>query len=221
MNLMEKIFQEVEKYVSQAFGQEGSGHDIYHLKRVFNIALNIQEKEGGDRLIIGVAALLHDIHRLMQSSAKKVVTPEESLPRVKEILDTLDLKAEQKNRILNSIVFHENYNFSNTEKVSLDIETQILQDADRLDAIGAIGIGRCFTYSGHYDIPMWLPEVPVDDKIYKVTVHDPSALHHFYTKLLKLGSDMNTDTGRRMAKERHKFMQDFVTRFLDEWGGKF
>ena len=217
---MEKIFQEVEKYVSQAFGQEGTGHDIYHLKRVFNIALNIQEKEGGDRLIIGVAALLHDVHRLMQSNAKKIVTPEESLPRVKEILDTFDLKDEQKNKILNSIGFHENYNFSNTEKISLDIETQILQDADRLDAIGAIGIGRCFTYCGHYDIPMWLPDIAVNDKDYKLTVHDPSALHHFYTKLLKLGNDMNTDTGRHMAKERHKFMQDFVTHFLDEWNGK-
>jgi len=216
---MEEIFKLTEASVSKDFLSESSGHDINHLKRVFNIALHLQSVEGGDRLVVGVSALLHDVHRLIKPIGNKVFTPEESLPKIRQILDNLNLTEEQKQKILNSVQFHENYNFANKEKISLDIETQIIQDADRIDAIGAIGVARCFTYCGHHNLPMWIPELAPDEKGYDSSKNDPSGIHHFYSKLLKLGGDMNTETGREIAKSRHEFTKHFLDRFLREWDG--
>jgi uncharacterized protein len=218
---MLKIFKSAEKIVAKHFKTESSGHDLYHLRRVFNVAMNIQSVEGGDKLVIGVAALLHDVHRLMDDGkSNKAITPEESLPKVKKLLDGIDVSDKQKAAILKCILFHENYNFANDKKIVLDLETQILQDADRIDAIGAIGVARCFTYSGHYNIPMWLPELGINNDKYNSTIKDPSAIHHFNSKLLKLGGDMNTITGRRLAKNRHDYIKKYLEQFLAEWAGE-
>lgn len=217
---MEKILENLEKKLRELFKGENSGHDIYHLKRVSNIALTIQEKEGGDRFVIGIAALLHDVHRIIEKETGKFCPPKESLFMIKEILEPFDISEDKKEMILHCIEFHEEYAFTKEGKTVEDKETLIVQDADNLDAIGAIGIARTFMYSGANGIPMWLPEFPLKEGVYSDENRDPSCLHHFYNKLLRLKKNMNTETGKKMAELRHKVIQDFVNEFVDEWQGK-
>lgn len=217
---MEKILQQLEQEVKNVFHAKESAHDIYHLQRVLNLALTLQKKEGGDRLVIAVVAFLHDLHRVIQKETGKFCSPKDSLPRTKDILDKVQLTAEQKAKILHCIEYHEEYNFSKNGKTANDLETLIVQDADNLDAIGAVGIGRTFAYSGAYNIPMWNPKKPFDREFYDEDEHDPSTLHHFYSKLLKLKDNMNTATAKRMASKRHKFMELFLKEFFNEWAGK-
>ncbi|PJA48976.1 MAG: metal-dependent phosphohydrolase [candidate division SR1 bacterium CG_4_9_14_3_um_filter_40_9] len=217
---MEEIIQQLEKEVKELFHTESSGHDIYHLKRVLNNALTIQEKEGGNRLIIAVSAFLHDIHRIIQKESGKFCSPRDSLPKVKKILDKTSLAEEQKGKVLHCIEFHEEYDFSDNGKTVNDIETLILQDADNLDAIGAIGIGRTFSFGGANGLNMWIPEKSFDRSTFDESEKDPSTIHHFYSKLLKLKENMNTKTAKKMVVERHKFMELFLQEFFDEWNGK-
>lgn len=217
---MEKIIQQLEKTVAKIFHSESSGHDINHLKRVLNLALTIQKKEGGDEIVIGVSAFLHDIHRVMQKELGKFVSPKDSLPKIKEILETIEITEEQKEKILHCVEFHEEYAFSTEGKTVNDIETLVVQDADNLDAIGAIGVGRTFAYSGAHQIPMWIPEIPFDRKFYTEEKHDPSTIHHFYSKLFRLKDNMNTETAKKMAESRHKYMENFLEEFFAEWNGE-
>ncbi|MFH1890639.1 MAG: HD domain-containing protein [Candidatus Kuenenbacteria bacterium] len=215
-----KIINKLEKQIISLFHSEGSGHDIYHLKRVFNLALQIQKKEGGDKLVIGVASFLHDIHRIIQKETGKFCSPKSSLPTIKEILEKVRLPKNKIEKILHCIQFHEEYDFSEKGKTVEDIETLIVQDADNLDAIGAIGIGRTFTFGGNSARPMWIPELFFDRKIFDESELDPSTIHHFYSKLLKLKNNMNTQTARKMALQRHKFMKIFLDEFFKEWKGE-
>ncbi|MCD4704790.1 HD domain-containing protein [bacterium] len=217
---MEKIISQLENKIKKLFHKESSGHSIYHLKRVLNIALELQKKEGGDRLIIGISAFLHDIHRIIQKETGQFCSGKDSLPRIREILNEVELSLEQKNKILHCIEFHEEYDFTKNGQTVDDIETLILQDADNLDAIGAIGIGRTFSFGGAHGLPMWKDEKPFDQKLYDISKNDPSTIHHFYNKLLKLENNMNTKTARKMAHQRHKFMKKFLKQFFAEWKGK-
>ncbi|MFH1276078.1 MAG: HD domain-containing protein [Candidatus Woesearchaeota archaeon] len=182
--------------------------------------LLFKKKEGGDKLVITVSALLHDIHRIIQKETGKFCSPKDSLPKIREILDKINLTEEQRKKVLHCIEFHEEYNFSTHGKTIFDIETLILQDADNLDAIGAIGIGRTFSFGGANDLTIWIPEKPFDRDTYEESENDPSTIHHFYSKLLKLKGNMNTKTAKDMANKRHKFMKLFLQEFFDEWSGK-
>lgn len=184
-----------------------------------NIAINICDKESGDKLIVGISAFMHDIHRIMQNETGKFVSPKESLSKVREILSNTDLSEDIVNKICYCIEYHENYNW-NGNNVS-DINTLILQDADNLDAIGAIGIGRTFSYGGAHSVLMYDEETPLNnDKDYSETNgDDPSTIHHFYHKLFNLANNMNTKTAKEQAISRTEFMKEFVSEFLDEWHG--
>ena len=217
---MEKYLEPLGNKIRKMFASESSGHDINHLKRVHNIALHIQSKEGGDRTIIGISAILHDIHRLQEKETGKFCPPKDSLPIVEKLLQEVDFPKAKIKSVLHCIEFHEEYGFSKKGKTVKDIETLILQDADNLDAIGAIGIGRTFSFGGAYGIPMWIPEEPLGKRHYDESERDPSTLHHFYSKLLKLKGNMNTKTGKSMAEERHKFMEKFANEFQKEWKGE-
>jgi len=217
---MKEIIQELEEEIKELFHNESSGHDIYHLKRTLNNALALQEKEGGDKLIIAVSAFLHDIHRIIQKETGKFCSPKDSLPKVKEILDKTKLSEEQKEKILHCIEYHEEYNFTENGKTVDDIETLILQDADNLDAIGAVGIGRTFSFGGSHNVTMWVPEKPFDRATFDESERDPSIVHHFHSKLLKLKDNMNTETAKKIANKRHEFMEAFLEEFFDEWNGK-
>jgi uncharacterized protein len=143
---MKQIVTQIEKEIKKIFND--SSHDFYHMKRTYALALNIQQKEGGDKIVIGVAALLHDIHRIIGRKSGKYCSPKDSLKEVNKILNKLNLKEDQKKRILHCIEFHEEYDFSKNGKTVNDLETLILQDADNLDAIGAIGIIRNAMFVG-------------------------------------------------------------------------
>jgi len=146
--------------------------------------------------------------------------PKDSLPKVREILGRTDLSEEKKEKILHCIEFHEEYGFSKSGKTVTDIETLILQDADNLDAMGAIGIGRTFLFSGAHTLPLWIPEKPFDRETFDESEKDPSTIHHFHSKLLKLKDNMNTKTAKAMALKRHKVMEAFLKEFFAEWQGK-
>jgi uncharacterized protein len=217
---MNNILRELEQTIQKMFQSENSGHDIHHLKRVMALAVHLQKSEGGDKLVIAVAAYLHDVHRLIQQETGKYCSPQDSLPKVIEIMNKTDIPQHKRENILHCIEFHEEYNFSKQGKSVDDIETLILQDADNLDAIGAIGIARTFMYGGAYKVPMWVPEDPFDQESYDESASaDPSAIHHFYSKLLKLKGNMNTTTAKKMADKRHKFMEYFLEEFFSEWKG--
>lgn len=216
-----KIYLEkLDKKIKGMFSSESSGHDIFHLHRVLDLALHLQEKEGGEKLIIGVSALLHDIHRLMEKESGVFCPPTDSLPAVQKLLEEVDFPADYISKVLHSIEHHEEYGFSKEGKTVNDLETLILQDADNLDAIGAIGVGRTFAFGGAHGVPMWIPEKPFDREVYDESEKDPSIIHHFYSKLFKLEGNMNTATARNMAKERTDFMRKFVEQFINEWKGE-
>lgn len=217
--MLEKYIQIIKPYIIDLFKDDSSGHDISHLIRTMNIAINICDKENGNKLIVGISAFMHDIHRIMQNETGKFVSPKESLSKVREILSNTDLSEDIVNKICYCIEYHENYNW-NGNNVS-DINTLILQDADNLDAIGAIGIGRTFSYGGAHNVLMYDEEIPLNnDKDYsEANGNDPSTIHHFYHKLFNLTNNMNTKTAKEQSIARTEFMKEFVNEFLDEWHG--
>ena len=224
--MLEDYIERLKPYVIDLFKDDSSGHDISHLIRTMNSALYIQEKEGGDRIIIGISAFLHDVHRIMENEINATsdkyifVSPKDSIPKVKEILSNINLEEEQINKICFCIEHHEEYNW-NGENVD-DLNTLILQDADNLDAIGAIGIGRAFSYSGVHNMPMYDEEKELIIEENFVEGHnDPSVIHHFYHKLFKLGDNMNTKTAKELANKRIDFMKDFTKEFIDEWKANY
>ena len=219
--MLENYINQLKPYVLDLFKKDSSGHDITHLERTMKIALYLQSKEGGDKIIIGISAFLHDVHRILQNEKGCFVTPKDSLDKIREILSNTDLTNEQIRKICYCIEYHEQYNW-NGNNVN-DLNTLILQDADNLDAIGAIGIGRTFSYCGSHSIPMYNDKVPLneDNNYFESNNHDPSTIHHFYHKLFKLEDNMNTNTAKKLAKERIVLMKKFVKEFLNEWNANF
>lgn len=217
--MVEKYIEELRPHVLELFKKDSSGHDIGHLERTVRNAIYIQEREGGDRIVIGIAAFLHDIHRIMQNETGMFVSPKDSLKTVREILGNVDLTQEQIDKICYCIEFHEEYNW-NKNNVN-DLNTWILQDADNLEAIGAIGVARAFVYGGAHKISMYDEEIPLNEKedFVEALGDNESTIHHFYHKLFKLGDYMNTQTAKEMAKKRIDFMKEFTEVFFDEWKG--
>jgi len=180
------------------------GHDWLHAERVYRMCMKIGEKEGGDAEVLAAAALLHDVgvqHELEQD----VDHSEESAKIAGEILCEIGFSSDKIKRVQEAIRQHR---FRNSIKATA-LEAKILQDADRLDAIGAIGIARTFSYGGSRKIPMYSEGKKV-----------ASTLQHFYDKLLKIRDLLNTETAKKIAKERHEFMEAFLLRFLKEIKGE-
>jgi len=220
--MLEDYINKLKPEVLKLFKNDSSGHDITHLERTMNLALYLQKFEGGDKIVIGISAFLHDVHRILQNETGKFVSPKDSLWKVKEILSVVDLSNEQLKQILHAIEYHEVYNWNNPQNKENDINTLILQDADNLDAIGAIGIGRTFTYGGAHNVPMYDNTVSLEMKndYAEEKGNDASTIHHFYHKLFKLGENMNTQKAKELADSRIQFMKQFVEEFLDEWNGE-
>ena len=219
--MLEKYIEQLKPIVLDYFKKDSSGHDISHLERIMRTALYLQEKEGGDKIIIGIPSFLHDVHRIMQNERGVFVSPKDSLDTIKEILSNIDLSEEQVEKICYCIEYHEQYNW-NGNNVN-DINTLILQDADNLDGIGAIGIGRTFSYGGSHNIIMYSEKTPLNENndYSEFNGDDESTIHHFYHKLFKLGDNMNTQTGKELAKKRIDFMKLFVKEFLNEWNANY
>jgi uncharacterized protein len=184
------------------------------------MALRIQSKEGGDRLVIGVAAFIHDVHRFIQADSGKYCTPKDSLPIVKRFLEDIGFPQDKLQEVLHVVEHHEDYGFSKKGKIVKDIETLIVQDADNIDAMGAIGMARTFAFAALLKEPLWIPSSESKRKYHDESKLEVSAIHHFYNKLFKLKNNMNTKTAKKIAVSRHKYMLDFVKQFKDEWYGR-
>jgi uncharacterized protein len=214
---MEKvIIQQIETFVKNTLGDDTTGHDWYHIERVRRNALYIWEQEQrGDRFIIEVAALLHDI-----PDGKLNISEEIGYQRLHTFLEQVQIEPEYKDHVLQIISA---ISFNGGQKRDLkSIEAKIVQDADRLDAIGAIGIARVFAYGGKKGQPIYDPSLSLREEM---TIEEyrngkSSSIHHFYEKLLKLRELMHTETAKKMAHERHEFMKVFLHQFYSEWAGQ-
>lgn len=202
-----------EEFVKEQLGQDTTGHDWWHTHRVRNTACEIAEIEHADVFICTMAALLHDV-----ADEKLNPSKEAGLQKVHTWLTDNLADKEQIHHIMMII---ETMSFSGGGGQPMQtLEGQVVQDADRLDALGAIGIARTFIFSGAKGRPAYDPEVPPRDETLQKEYRDYSkgtAVNHFYEKLLKLKFLMNTDYGRKLAEERHDFMLSYLDQFYKEW----
>lgn len=207
--------------LTELFKNEKTGHSIDHLERVLAYALKICEKEGGNKNVIAIASYAHDIHRIMGSQLGRFCTPIESLPMVKQLIDPLELTAEEKKHILYAIEHHEEYAFGKEKVTISDIESKIVQDADNLDAIGAIAIVRAFRYGSANSMLDYDPSVEFYQNEYTESVNDKSTLHHLYNKSLRLGEYLHTQTAKQIAMPKTKLIKDFIEVYLKEFNCDF
>ncbi len=221
MDKLNTILEQLRAKVNSYFSKDATGHNTDHLERTLNYALYLQSKEGGDKTVVAVSALIHDVHRIMSGVQGKFVSPKESLPVVADFLNDLELTDEQKQHILNAVEHHEEYSFNNKGVTVTDIESKILQDADNLDAIGAIGLVRCIKYGHTNNLVEYNPDVPLYRNAYNEGMEEVSSIHHIYNKLMRLGDHMNTKTARKLAKKKTKLMAQFVDMYIKEFNGEF
>lgn len=211
MNQYQQL-KSAEQYMKDFHQTDHTGHDINHVMRVVKMALFISEQEGyGNPYIIQMAALLHD------TVDTKLTDETAAENQLIEFLNRIEVSGQDQEKIMHitkNISFRHNVD----QEIPLSKEGYIVRDADRLDAIGAIGIARTFQFAGHFDEPMW--QRPIPDSINsdnELEGYDPSAIKHFYDKLFKLKDLMHTETASEIAQERHRFMEFFVAQFFNEW----
>ena len=216
MLLHQEIIVRVAAEVKAQFSSEGSGHDWFHIERVWKNAKRIGVTEPADMFVVELAALLHDIADWKFHSGDEAIGP----ARARELLMVHNVSAEVIEHVV-LIIATMSYKGAGVPTPMATIEGKIVQDADRLDAIGAIGIARTFAYGGHkgrllYD-PDRKPEMHTSKEAYFKT--DAPTINHFYEKLLLLKDRMNTAEAKRMAEGRHRFMEQYLEQFYGEWEG--
>jgi uncharacterized protein len=211
----EKFYEELKRKI-QPYFEEVGGHEFDHTQRVYNLSLQIAKEEKIDLDVIKASALLHDIARKKQDECEnKICHAEEGAKISREILEKTDFP---KNKISTVCSAIETHRFSKKLKPETK-EAEILQDADRLDALGAIAIGRIFSYSGKNNRPMHNPKIKPQE--YKHNTNSETSINHIYEKILELKPEtFRTKKAKEIAKERYKFVQEFVNRFVKEWEGK-
>ena len=214
---MQATIQKTIDFVQKTLANAEAGHDWFHIERVFKTAQTINQQENGDELVVAFAALLHDIADPKFNNGDEELGPNMAASFLASIAVDAEVIAHVK-LIIQNMSFKNSFDGAGfTSK-----EMQIVQDADRLDAIGAIGIARAFTYGGFknrvlYD-PAILPEEHLTKESYKNTT--APTINHFYEKLLLLKDMMNTEAGKAIAIERHNFMLLYLEHFYKEWDGK-
>jgi len=214
---MQNIIHQTINFVKITLANAETGHDWFHIERVYKTAQTINNIEKGEELVVELAALLHDIADSKFNNGDEEIGPqkagdfmrsvgvaEDTINHVQEIIRNLSFKA----------------SFGNITFKSKELA--IVQDADRLDAIGAIGIARAFTYGGYKNRVLYDPAVPVNLNMNKEEYKNTTAptINHFYEKLLLLKDLMKTETGKEMALQRHAFMLAYLDQFYGEWEGK-
>jgi len=210
----------IERTVEHAKGKltaEYAAHDWWHTFRVWKMAKYLAEKENADGFIVELAALLHDIADWKFHNGDESVGHRQA----KEWLEELGVDKESVDRIC-EIIATEPFMGEGHKQEMKTIEGKVVQDADRLDAIGAIGVARVFAFGGHLGNPIHNPnDKPIKNKtVEEYKKMNATAINHFYEKLLLLKDRMNTETAKRIAEGRHKFMEEFLERFFEEWEGK-
>lgn len=209
------VINKTEQWVKDQLLNETTGHDWYHIVRVTNVAKEIGEKENADLFIIEIASLLHDLaDDKVNKNGQQVITDirywlknhnvdKTNIEHIINIIQTISFKGGHESRLHT-------------------LEAEVVQDADRIDALGAIGIARAFQYSGSQGQAIYDPNLFVRKHMTfeEYRNEKSSAVHHFYEKLLRLKDKMNTETGKQMARERHEFMENFLEQFYKEWYSK-
>ena len=213
----EEILNKIKRYVKEVCKNDSSGHDWWHIQRVYNNAMLINQKEGANEFVLTAIVLMHDLydHKFYDGNI------EEKLEELLKQLQVYEyISEEYRNNIINSCA---NLGFSSNFSVKKELsqEGKIAQDADRLDALGAIGIARTFAYGGKKGKLIYNPNNNglVEKKEY-VQKGSRTSISHFYDKLLKIKDSINTDTAKEISIKRHKFMEDFLNEFFDEWNGE-
>ncbi|MCC6289251.1 MAG: HD domain-containing protein [Chitinophagaceae bacterium] len=196
----QQILDSVKQTIHQQFSGEGTGHDYFHIERVVNVAVQIATKENADVFLVELAAWLHDVgdYKLHNGIDKS----EELITGILHVLDVPEKTIDKVIEIVSQVSFSKG-------KMAESIEAKIVQDADRLDALGAIGLARVFAYGGSKQREIYNPDDPAG-----------TSIQHFYDKLLKLREKMNTISGKAIARERHVFLESFLQQFYKEWNGE-
>ncbi len=211
------LIQKIEAKVKEQFEGEGTGHDWHHIDRVRKNSLTLGEREGADLEVVNLGALLHDIadHKFHNNDLS--VGPNTSRKLILEFGGTAEL-AER----IAVLVAEISFKGAGVETPVSTIEAAVVQDADRMDAIGAIGIARAFAYGGSKHRAMYNPELRpnLHNDFQAYATDKGGTINHFYEKLLLLKDRMQTEAGREMAAERHVFMEQYLETFYAEWDGK-
>ncbi|RYG12061.1 MAG: HD domain-containing protein [Chitinophagaceae bacterium] len=213
---MQQIIDQTINFVKVTLANAETGHDWFHIERVYKTAKTINAVEKADALVVELAALLHDIADSKFNNGDEEIGPRKAgefltsigvdevvITHVKDIILNLSYKAS-----LGNVTFKSK-------------ELDVVQDADRLDAIGAIGIARAFTYGGYKNRVLYDPAIPTNLNMSKEEYKNTTAptINHFYEKLLLLKDLMKTESGKKMAQQRHEFMLAYLNQFYQEWDG--
>lgn len=211
---MKLLIENAINYIKEIFKNEFSGHDYFHTIRVYNMALKIADEENADTLIVSLAALLHDVDdvKLSPETSKNKDNARKFLKENNMDGDSINLICE--------IIDEISYKGSNSRPPKT-LEGKCVQDADRLDAIGAIGIARAFAYGGNHNRVMHNPSEPptlnMTESEYRN--HVSTTINHFYEKLFNLKDLMNTEIAKKIAEERTEYMKEYIDEFMNEWDG--
>lgn len=213
MSLIDQTILFVKKQLQDAEG----GHDWFHMERVYKNALQIAANETCDITVVKLGALLHDIADSKFHEGDEAIGPK----KARVFLETQNVSEEIIEHVV-QIIQNISFKGGNFEKNWSSKELEIVQDADRLDALGAIGIARTFNYGGYKNRVLYNPQIApklnMSKEEYKKS--ETPTLNHFYEKLLLLKDQMNTETGKKLAQERHRFMELFLSQFYAEWEGE-
>ncbi len=213
----QNIIKQTTSYVKQALEDAEGGHDWWHIYRVWNNAKLINKEENANLFIVELGALLHDIADSKFYNGDETIGPRKAANFLRSINIDDDIIIHIEN-IIHNISFKGGHVKQNFHSLELDI----IQDADRLDAIGAIGIARTFNYGGYKNREIYNPDILPNLKMSKEEYKNSTAptINHFYEKLLLLQDKMNTPTAKKIANERHLFMKQFLEHFYAEWNGE-
>lgn len=212
-----QLIETTKIFVKETLKHAEGGHDWFHTERVYKNALLISKTEAVDIFVVQLGALLHDIADSKFHDGDETLGPQ----MAREFLFKRNVDSSVIEHVVN-IIKHISFKNSLDGKSSFTSkELEVIQDADRLDAIGAIGIARCFNYGGFKNRPLYDPSIPPNSNMTKEDYKTSSSptLNHFYEKLLLLKDKMNTKTGKQIAQNRHQFMELYIKQFYAEWNG--
>lgn len=210
--------QQLKELIANEYIPDSATHDLTHLARVASLGNQMCETEGGNSLIVVCAAWLHDLHRdARQSDTDFFVPPEQMDGKVRLYLAKAGVPDEIHEDILEAIHYTDRYSFSDRLTYATTVEAKVLRDADCLDAIGAIGIARAFTFGGNHGIPLWVEDAPEAASVYRQSDRPASTIQHFYDKLLRLAGEMESAAGKELAQRRGAYLKGFVRQFMAEW----
>lgn len=212
-----EIINKTIDFVKKSLKQAEGGHDWYHAYRVWKMATQIAKEEKADLFIVQLGALLHDIADAKFHNGNEELGPELAT----NFLSSIGARESVTNHVV-AIIQNISFKSSFEQNGFNSIELDIIGDADRLDAIGAIGIARTFNYGGHKGFPLYDPDIPPKKYQNKEDYKKSNAptINHFYEKLFLLKGRMKTETGKRLAEQRHLFMENYLQQFFEEWEGK-